>query len=43
MMMEEIKLNIGGVTLNVAKNAISQGVKKGELIIETNDIVDLCL
>lgn len=37
--MEEIKLNVGGVTLNVSKDIITQGIEKGELNIETTDLV----
>jgi len=37
--MSEIKINIGGVSLNVPSEAISQGIEKGELTIESNDLI----
>mgnify|MGYP000874606544 CR=1 FL=1 len=37
--MEVVKLNVGGVNIEVPKESISQGLEKGEIIIETTDLV----
>jgi hypothetical protein len=37
--MPEIKLNVGGVSLTVPSESLTQGLEKGEITIETPDLV----
>jgi hypothetical protein len=37
--MADIKLIVGGVALTVPSESLTQGIEKGELTIETNDLI----